>query len=197
MAVIFVKRMKVFYFVMCFEVRLPGLPPPACSPGPHVTPWGHQPPPKRHHSRAGLHVPTALPCLAIRPTKPSPPAWPQPGPLLREMPDAQGWGCPDAPGCSWLWLGWVWAARPYHAALPWGVLTAPAPGSCRPVRDMALRPLFSFLRYVSVCSWVLCLYSLIIFSNGLNLVGFMFNDQSYLEWNLTDKIFNFCLLALD
>lgn len=37
----------------------------------------------------------------------------------------------------------------------------------------------------------------ITFTNGLNPVGFIFNDQSYFEWNLADKIFRFCLLALD
>lgn len=47
-----------------------------------------------------------------------------------------------------------------------------------------------------MCSECECLHSLIASTNRPNLVGFTCNDQSYFECNLTDKIFNFCLLAL-
>lgn len=52
-----------------------------------------------------------------------------------------------------------------------------------------------FLHYGSVCSGVTCLHSLIASTNGLHLVGFTFSDQSYFEWNLTDKTFNFLLIS--
>lgn len=51
--------------------------------------------------------------------------------------------------------------------------------------------------WLCVCSECECLHSLIASTNRPNIVRFTFNDQSYFECNLIDKIFNFCLLALD
>lgn len=61
-------------------------------------PWHHQPLPQWCPSKAGLQLPQ--PCPAKGPTEPwaHVPAWPQPVPICREVPDA--WGCPILPGCS-------------------------------------------------------------------------------------------------
>ena len=80
-------------------------PPPACSPGPRVSPWGHQ-----HCSRAGLQLPTAQPdhgpthrpvswpLLALSPSQgrcPMPGAGAAPVSLA-----APGWGSGMGPGCQ-------------------------------------------------------------------------------------------------
>jgi len=62
---------------------------------PMPTHQGHQPLPQQHCSRAGLQLPTALPCPAMDPTKPGPYVGPSHSPVLslpipRMVPDAQG-----------------------------------------------------------------------------------------------------------
>lgn len=118
---------------------------------------------------------------------------PQPISSPREVPDG---GAAPVPLVARGW-GWV-ESRLSGPALPpsyggprWSRL--PALGSCWSGWPMAL----GSLCYGFMCSGVTCLHSLITFTDGLNLVGFTFNDQSYFELNLTEKIFNFCLLALD
>lgn len=58
-----------------------------------------------HHSRAGFQLPTALPFLAMGPTKLRPLVGPRPmsalthrHPIPREVPGDQGWGCPQTTG---------------------------------------------------------------------------------------------------
>lgn len=88
------------------------------------------------HSRADLHLPTASPSISL--------SWahlwayaqgcPWPIPILREVLDACGWGCPGAPCLSasgWIWDGpWL----PGSVLHPWEPPLPPAPGICWPVQ---------------------------------------------------------------
>jgi len=75
-------------------------------------PLAHQPLPQQRSSRAGLQLPTALPCPATDP---------RPHLIPREVPDAQG--CPSVPLLpgSWLGVGRAMATRPCHHP-PWDSL---------------------------------------------------------------------------
>ena len=81
------------------------LPPPCPQPRTLFQhPWGCQSLPQRCHSRAGLWHPTALPCLSMGPTKPSPFLWPSQGcvpslvPLIGPDPGPHPWADVRAAG---------------------------------------------------------------------------------------------------
>ena len=62
---------------------------------------GHQPLLQLRRSRAGLQLPTALPCVAMGPLSQAHlqahhPSQPQSSPSTREVPDPRGWGCWEA-----------------------------------------------------------------------------------------------------
>jgi len=99
-----------------------GCPNPACGPGPHLRPQGCQPLPQQCRSRAGLHLPTAMSCLATGPQgrithRPTP--WPSldPSPGRCPMPTAGAALCPPAALLLAGVVGW-----PCH---PRGPLTIP------------------------------------------------------------------------
>lgn len=81
---------------------------------------GCQPLPQKHHIRDHLQLPTAVPWWSVGPTKLCPSRGHRP--VLREVADAQGWGCPGAPSLPCPWLGW-WDG-------PW--LPGGAPGASSP-----------------------------------------------------------------
>ena len=83
----------------------PRLPTPAHGSGYHVSSWGRQSLPQWCHSRAGLQLPTALPC---------------PGPAERGPPVAQCLAPRLPPSCPPSWLGWWDGPWP-----PGPALTAP------------------------------------------------------------------------
>jgi len=84
----------------------PGSPDSARSPGPHVSPPGPSDPTwsQRCHSRAGLRLPTDLPCPGVGPVEPGSsagynPAQPWPGLLVSRLPHSwTGPGCQALPG---------------------------------------------------------------------------------------------------
>lgn len=175
--------------VSCIIVNLyPNCP---CS-GPHFSPRDASPCPSEAAARPSSSSPQ--PCYTMGPAQQgiSRPVLGQPSGRCMVL----GLGLPQWPqllvGC------WNGPRMPGCALInPMGTTSGPGPkGVTGLTVPWYLDPCL-LLCCGSVYSRETSLYLFITFTNGINAIGFMFNDQSYFEWNLADKIFRFCLLALD
>jgi len=101
---------------------------------PISAPWGCQPLPQSSQSRAGLQLPTALPCSAMGPTETGPLMGPYPSPASTWPHPQGGAQCPGlglsrCPSAALLLagaVGWSLAAGPCHHPCR-EPLTLPAP----------------------------------------------------------------------
>ena len=71
-----------------------GLPSPVHSPGPYLSPLGPAAPAPVMPQQRPSPAATALPCPSMVPAMPGPTTA---IPIPREVPDTQGWGCPQCP----------------------------------------------------------------------------------------------------
>jgi len=103
----------------------PGLPHPAHDPGPHVTPGAVSPCPRDASTWLGFRSPQPCPAQPwALPSCAHPqdhiPAWPWLFSISREVPDAQGWGCPGALQLPCSWLG-LWNGTDCQALPRWAI----------------------------------------------------------------------------
>jgi len=97
---------------------------PAQCPGPCVSPWHSNAAAGLGSSSRSPARPWVLPSWAHSGANSPAWPWPWPTPIPREMPDAQGWGCPGASPAVCSWLGWwnmdrPWQRRPLEASWQW------------------------------------------------------------------------------